>query len=208
MFKKTQRRAAAGFTLLELLFVIGIIAILMGITASGYIAYIRHARETRCHDKIVQAEIALSKMKGMTGWPSIIINNVKNNEGLLDENVCRKFTHSSNIFTQTENADHLLRGADRFGIVTVWAETFLEENPKASKTTDIPGGGTVRDHIFRFSVDKEDSPGVCVANVGGVTIKVRKTAIVWCCGANGEFEPYGADGSDDIYSWTDDQVVK
>ncbi len=205
MEKSALRR---GFTLVELVVVIGIIAVLMAVAIAGYSKYIESARVTKCHDKVIQVETALCSLKGNTGWNPELFAGLGGGDGRLDKTVARVFARNGNILTESYSGSGSglsLRGNDRCGVVTPWAEMILRDNKNANEGTAVPSGGTVKDHIFHYAIDVKGL-GYTEASVGGRRIRINKMAAVWCCGPNGEFEPYGEPGSDDIYSWTEDQV--
>ena len=79
-----------------------------------------------------------------------------------------------------------------------------------SKSTKVPSGGTIDDHVIRFAVDT-DGDGFVDATVGGVSVRIRASAVAWCCGYDGKIEPYAESNigrSDDVYSWSGQQVKK
>ena len=87
----------------------------------------------------------------------------------------------------------------------------------------MPSGGTVEDHILYYALDKTGE-GIVEADVGGVQLKIRGNAAVWCAGMDGVLAKYpyaGASsgakgqhgqsrgrGGDDVYSWAPSQVTK
>ena len=199
-----------GFTLVELLVVIAILAIIITLSFGGYSMYVRYAKSSRCHDKIKQVETAIMSLKTNTGWNPELIAGCANGEGLLDKNVAAVFARNGDKLTQSHTGSGSsvkLTGEDRFGVVTIWAEEYIEANKNANLSDKLPGGGSIKDHIFRYAIDKTGR-GTTRVLIGGKAVTVRKSAAVWCCGPNGEFEPYGEAGSDDIYSWTEEQVVE
>ena len=201
--KKTCSRK--GFTLIEMLVVIGIMAVLMAVAAGGYSAYVKRARETRAHDKVEQVATAIIGLRDASGWPPGLIAGANGGEGKLDATVAKVFARKG-VLELAHDSSYNLIGNDRFGVLDSWAEDVVKGDKAADLGTDVSGGGTVDDHILRYAICGDD--GIAVAKVGGSTVKVRKEAVVWSCGPNGVFEPYGDSGdSDDIYSWTEEQVV-
>lgn len=73
-------------------------------------------------------------------------------------------------------------------------------NGNVSLNEPVPGGGTIRDHVLRFSIDDDEDGLVKVSYEGGKSVTVRASAAVWCCGRDGKFGT-----RDDIKSWAKGQ---
>ena len=69
-----------------------------------------------------------------------------------------------------------------------------------ARSEPVPGGGTIRDHVLRFSVDDDEDGLVKVSYEGGKSVTVRASAAVWCGGRDGKFGT-----RDDIKSWAKGQ---
>ena len=165
-------------------------------------------------------------------WPQALLNAKKATGGgkLLDENAALVLA-KNNLMALSAKKDDTgkivrLTGFDRFGVVSPWAVRTLKRlGPTAgSLSSRVTTGGTIADHILCFDLD-EKGEGYVETSVGGVPVKVRANAIVWCAGRDGVLAPYpyaggsggGAKGSnkggnaakgpcDDIWSWTPRQV--
>ena len=62
-------------------------------------------------------------------------------------------------------------------------------------------------HILHYALDLDGDGIISGANVGGETINVRATAIVWSVGPSGKIEAYSKGiMHDGIYSWTKGQT--
>ena len=210
-----SRRAA--FTLVEMLVVIGIIAILAAASMMGYSRVVKAAKKAKTQELVSNAATALthilSKNDGV--WPEDLLQRVTGGNGRLDEATSRVFVRFSLLglaYNQkTANDDvsqYRLTGKDRCGVVDAEAEAVLKRSATASLGTKVPSGGTVKDHVLYFAID-EDGDGITEAQVeGGGNLKIRATAVVWAAGPDGKVD-YGSLGrNDDAYSWRPSQEKK
>ena len=205
-----------GFTLVEMLVVIGIIAVLIGASFGSYNAFVKKASRGRCAELVHDVQVAIvGVMQKENAWPrGLLAAQGAPSDGILDKDAgaaLAKRGALSLTYRKTEdqsgNKKYELSGNDRCGVVTPWAADIIKHNPSASGGTVVPSGGKVDDHRLHFAID-DDFDGRVNASVGGVGITVRASAIVWCCGANGKIEAYSKSGkgTDDVYSWSSDQV--
>ena len=197
-----------GFTLIEMLVVIGIIAILSGAMMMGFGRITKSAQRAKAVEAVSEAAQALAIMRQKNGnaWPEVILTYAgADGEGKgMVEDVAKKFAEKGLLSVSCKDpskGDYTPIGISRCGIVDPWAETVLKRGNQANKTTKVPSGGTVQSHIIYYSVDK-DGDGFTEASVGGQPVKVRAEAIAWCAGADGVLASYADRGrSDDVYSW-------
>jgi len=211
-----------GFTLIEMLVVLGIIAILIGASIGGYSAMSKSAERTRCQELVSNTATALTALFQDEGvWPRRLAKNGAT-DGKLDEDTAYALVaNGRSYFSLTKNGDKL-GGHDRFGILTPWAQAVVKRlGTSASKGSKV-GSMTVDDHILHYALDLDGDGKIVGASVGGRSVDVRATAIVWCCGKDGEIDPYpyvgggsgglgqsaGVSGgkTDDVYSWTPAQT--
>ena len=220
---KTQN-SKLGFTLVEMLVVIGIIAILSGAMLMGYSRIVKSARKAKTQELVSNAATALTQIFTTNDgvWPEDLLDRLKEANGILDEETSRVFVRfnlmglsynekkAGTVGSSSFDASLVrLTGKDRCGIVDGEAEAILKKGSTASSGTAVPTGGTVQDHILHFAID-EDGDGITEAKVtgGGSKLKVRATAVVWAAGADGkvDYSTYGR--NDDVYSWRPGQVKK
>ncbi len=207
MKNRGQMRKNKGFTLIEILVVIGIIAVLSGALMMGFGRVTRSAQRAKATELVSQAAQALviMRQKNNNRWPSDLITyggGDGDGKGMVFE-VAKKFGEFSLLGIAMKNGEPT--GVSSCGVVDPWAEAVLKRSKSASAnsglTLSVPSGGTVKDHIIYFAVDDDDD-GITTASVGGQQVNVRAEAIVWCAGADGVIAPYAKRGrSDDIYSW-------
>lgn len=201
-----------GFTLIELMVVIGMIAIISGALMMGFGRITKSAQRAKAVEAVSNAAQALSILRQKNGnaWPKVILDNEGadgQGKGMVVD-VAKKFAEKALLNVGCKNpsprpgekADYTPIGLSRCGVVDPWAESVLKRK-QAEITTKVPSGGTVQDHIIYYAVDR-DGDGITDATVGGQTIHVRAEAIAWCAGADGVIAPYVNRGrSDDVYSW-------
>ena len=219
---KNSKFAHNAFTLIEMLVVLGIIAILIGASIGGYAAMAKSAERARCQELVSNAATALTALFQNEGaWPKRLASQGAT-DGKLDENVAYALvSNGRKYFSLTKGTDgRSLGGHDRFGIISPWAQAVVKKlGTSASKSSKV-GSMTVDDHILHYALDLDGDGRILGANVGGQSVDVRATAIVWCCGKDGVVDPYPyANGaqqrgsvsksgtkSDDVYSWTPAQT--
>lgn len=215
-----SRISKNGFTMVEMLVVIGIIVVLMGALAVSVSGVTKTANKARDQELVSNAAAALAIMHQDRGsWPPVLVQKAQG-EHLLDKEVVRELKiHAAKyrpLLGVSKNED-LEKGPFRCGIVDDIAAATLKKKSSNNEQTRCgtakrDGSPTVvKDHILRFSVDYDDD-GFTEADVAGKHVKVRAPAIVWCLGANGEEDDRTKVGSaksnDDTYSWRADQEKK
>ena len=215
----TAKRMKSGFTMIEMLVVIGIIAILSGALLMGFGRITKTAQRPKAQETVSNAAAALSMVLQKTGmWPADILAhqgdpgpNAKDNgsKGMTKE-VAAIFAKYKLMGVTCKNwkevdGDYTPIGTDRYGIVDPWAVTVLKKGTQASEGSKVPTGGTVASHIVYYAVD-EDGDGIVgrgeSVSVCGSPVAVRASAIAWSAGADGVLSEYAQRGrSDDVFSW-------
>lgn len=203
-----------GFTLVEMLVVMGIIAVLIGSLIAGFSRMTKTAQKAKAQETVSNAATALAAILTNEGrWPNSIRNNTRMNAQVakaLARRGLMSITYNPNKKVEGGGStDYTPQGVDKYGILDPWGATVLKRNPNGGAGQSVPSGGTVSDHILYFAVDKDGDGVVTMAE--GAPVDVRATAIVWCAGADGKLGAYGThskEGSDDIYSWQRGQEQK
>ena len=209
-----------GFTLIEMLVVMGIIAVLTGSLIVGFGRISKTAQRAKAQETVSNAASALSILLQQNGaWPKKIIDCAgSNNEGKgMTKEIASIFARKKlmGVSYDVNSTDYTPIGTDRCGIVDPWAVAVLKRSVAAYENTKVPSGGTVKDHRIYYAID-EDGDGIVGqgedVQVGNppTKIRVRATAIAWCAGADGKLADLkNARGrADDVYSWRADQEVK
>lgn len=208
-----------GFTLVEMLVVMGIIAILAAASMIGYSKVVKSARKAKNQELVSNAATALTQIlsKNRNAWPKNLLDGYTEGAyGQLDEKISRTFVRFNmlGLSYDEEKAKGRkgdkwieLTGRSRFGVVDAEAEAVLKRARNATVSMSVPSGRTIKDHILYYAID-HDGDGLVQAKVGNVDVEVRATAIVWSAGPNGEVEYEFRGRNDDTYSWRPDQEVK
>lgn len=199
-----------GFTLIEMLLVIGIIALLAGAGLMTFGGAGKRAMNAHCQELVHNAATALSLVaQGEAGCPRAILAANRGEHKMTSDVgatlACNGLMALNYRVDEGSLAGYRLVGADQCGVVTPWAAAVarrLAENGSVPKGAKVPSGGTVDDHILRFSVD-DDEDGIVEAERDGRKVRVRGSAAVWCCGADGKLGT-----KDDIFSWSAGQEVQ
>ena len=185
-----------GFTLIEMLVVIGIIVILVASSVGAYSKLTKSADKTKGQELV--ANTALAALFIQEGaWPRALRTNGAK-DGLLDADAAYPLAKGGYMTLTTSGTR--LSGVDRFGIVTPWGTAHI-------KNRDKVGDSTLKEHILHYALDLDGDGIISGASVGGESVDVRATAIVWSVGPSGRVEAYskGLRG-DGIYSWTKGQT--
>jgi prepilin-type N-terminal cleavage/methylation domain-containing protein len=209
-----------GFTLIEMLVVIGIIAVLVGASIGGFSAMTRTAEKAKCQELVSNVATALTVMFQQEGaWPRTLAQNGAS-DGRLDAKTAYALVAKGRTYLSLSHSGGKLIGNDRFGVMSPWAASLVKRKGNAASLSDVvgvsPQGGqmTVQDHILHYALDLDGDGIIQGASVGNQVIDVRATAIVWCGGKDGFVVPYPyAEGgqrnsgkNDDVYSWTPGQT--
>jgi len=207
-----------GFTLIEMLVVLGIIAILIGASISGFSKMTRSADRAKAQELVSNVATALTQLYQREGnWPKRLAVN-GGSDGVLDENVSVPLAKGGYISLTTtgKGADLKLAGHDRFGLVTPWGMAVIKSKGSSASVGDLVSG--TMDHRLHYALDLDGDGIINGASVGGKSVNIRATAAVWCGGRDGVISPYpygdssgknssGKTGpTDDVYSWTAGQT--
>ena len=195
-----------GFTLIEMLVVIGIITALVAASLGGYSAMTRAAERTKCRELVFQVQAALETLYQREGnWPKLLATASKA-DGKLDAKTA--YALRTYLSLNADEESKTLVGLDKFGIISPWAmNVFKRGGNEVTLDTQVNGPQKIKDHILHFALDLDGDGIIDDASVGGESVNVRAAAIVWCAGKDGKMEPYSKGlKRDDIYSWTPGQA--
>ena len=196
-----------GFTLVEMLVVIGIIAILIGAGMTTFSAATRKAQQARAREVVCNVATALEAIYQREGSFPMQVLRHGNSDGEMTPEVAYALAKRNAMTLTYKNGR--TAGADRCGILTPWGQDVVKRSKSgASEGTKVPTGGTIKDHRIHFAVDV-DGDGIVNANVGGEALNIRAAAVAWCCGRDGKNCKYSEGLRNGCsYSWSSQQVVK
>ena len=210
-----ELRMKNGFTLVEMLVVIGIIAVLTAASVVGFSKMQATAEQTKVSELVSNTASALNVLYQQRGrWPKSLRDGAS--AGRLDHDSAVSLAKYMSLRCNKDddgNPTELI-GQDKLGIVDHWAAAVIKrKGSSASESDAVPQGGTIKDHILYYAIDL-DGDGIVEANVGGETVKIRASAAVWSAGKDGEIDGYSGSAArhkvnqDNVYSWNRGQATR
>ena len=201
-----------AFTLVEMLVVVGIIAVLVSATIGTYSAVRNSAEKARTQELVANTATALVALFNDNGvWPRQLREGVTKQR--LDETAAYALVSGSKYMSLTSDGKSKTSGLDKFGVVTPAAAAIIKrQGNSVSLSSKLGNGTTIEDNILYYAIDL-DGDGIITTKVGGDAISVRATAIVWCIGKSGGNKgkpwPYKTGiRKDDVYSWSYGQTLQ
>ena len=199
-----------GFTLVEMLVVIGILAILIGAGMTTFSSATRKAQQARAREVVSNVATALEAIYQREGSFPRRVLAAGGSDGEMTPEVAYELAKRNAMTLTYDSSSKKTIAADRCGILTPWGQEVVRRkgNSGVADGTKVPSGGTIKDHRVHFAVDTEGR-GYVNASVGGETVRIRASAVAWCCGRDGKEYKY-SDGlrHDCSYSWSRQQVEK
>lgn len=191
-----------GFTLVELLVVIGILAVLLAVLVVSFGNAPMKAQIATCHERVKQTATAMEEVFNTHGfWPECMIKNNGTAKG-LDEKAAYPLAKKMGL-TCDDNMKSL-KGLNKFGIVTTWAEQVIKDlGDSCSESSPVASvGGTIAEHRLFYALSLDGSGKIKGVNVPSTIpdardaqmVDLRAIVAVWCRGPRGEFIQSWADG--------------
>lgn len=193
-----------GFTLIEMLVVIGILMVLMGASVAGYSSMTKSAEKAKARELVSNVNTALIALYQREGaWTKPLIAGASG-EHLLEVAPALSLAKRGYLSLDMTDDRTSLEGYDKFGVVTPWAVAVIMQRGKNVALSSKVGSKTIQDHILRYAIDDDGDGFTEVPAIGNAdAAKVRATACVWCCSKEGSFSKKEA-----IKSWTPGMEVR
>lgn len=186
-----KKHAKKGFTLVEMLVVMGLIAILLGMMVGGFTVVQNIAWQTRSQELVSNVATALTLYIQREGtWPTEILTS----GGVVNNQVCKVLQQSRLLDVTTVKSDGSINqnSPERFGLLSPWGQRLLRKSPRMTASLgSLPPDALIRKHMLQFRVDldydgKIDSSDSQLGTIPGRGTPIRASAIVWSCGPNGK----------------------
>jgi len=208
-----KQRANKGFTLVEMLVVVGIIGLLMAVMAGALGVVQTIAWQSRSQELVSNVATALTLyIQKYESWPEEILNS----KGNVDNAVCKVLQKADLLdvttVKTTADGDVVINqdSPERFGLFSPWGQRIIRKKPMLTASLgSLPSDGELMKHILQFRVDvdldgKIDSVDAKLGVIPGNGATIRASAIVWSCGPRGkENGGWGArNPQDNRQSWS------
>ncbi|MBO4288030.1 MAG: type II secretion system protein [Kiritimatiellae bacterium] len=208
-----------GFTLVEMLLVIGIIGVLSSVMVVSFGKMAKHARRSDAQRTVSEVATAFNQLLiKQREWPKTLLDN--EDQGMVPQ-VCYIFQKHKllDITTYTRDkasgalnsmSDTYLSktSVDRFGMLDPWGRDSLKKNPSCTsdQTTIIGGKGSYKDHLIQYRLDR-NYDGFVDSEDGEMPVsglRIRGSVIVWSRGEDGKDDgkAHNRYPVDDNISWT------
>ncbi len=208
---KIREQKRAGFTLVEMLVIIGIIAILATALVSGAGHMKRVAERTRAQRMVDDVKVALNLyLQSEREWHDTLIERLETDadvSSLLNKNKLLDVVVPDDVINSTS--------LDRFGLLDEWGRQSLRRNPNISSATQSGEDGIqIREHRIQFRLDTNYDGYVDAGEGSPMGLRIRGNVIVWSRGPDGQDDfsssnpkARGRYPYDDLISWEHAKVL-
>jgi prepilin-type N-terminal cleavage/methylation domain-containing protein len=186
-----KKRSNKGFTLVEMLVVMGLIGLLVAMMTGGLTFVQNTAWQSRAQELVTNVSTALTIYISREGvWPKEILES----GGVVNNEVCKVLQQARLLDVTTVKADGSINqnSPERFGLLSPWGQRMVKRNPKMTASLgSLPPDATLRKHMLQLRVDinldgKIDSSDGQLGTLPGEGSIIRASAMVWACGPNGK----------------------
>lgn len=186
-----KKRANKGFTLVEMLVVMGLIGLLIAMMTGGLQYVQTTARQAQAQELVSNVATALTLYIQREGsWPDAVVTT---SGGVVNNEVCKVLQQARLLDVTTALADGKINqdSPDRFGLLSPWGQRMVRSMPKERTDFGSAPPEKLKRHMLQFRVDTNldgkidggDSMGAIPGEDGSV---IRASAIVWSCGPKGK----------------------
>jgi len=208
-----KRESNKGFTLVEMLVVIGIIGLLIGVLTTGFSYAQTLAWQSRSQELASNVATALSAYILKEGsWPDEILRS----NGQVNNEVCKVLQEANRLDVTTVKTDANgvsvinQNSPERFGLFSPWGQRIIRKKPLMTASLGaLPADAELVRHILQFRIDinldgKIDSSDAGLGTIPGNGATIRASAIVWSCGPQGKAdgETGAQNPQDNRQTWT------
>jgi len=205
-----QREYNQGFTLIEMLVIIGIIGIIAGAMMTSVSHLKTTAKRSRAQNAVSDTYTAMNLyLQKEREWHISMINALE-----MDEAVCRILAENQlmDLSVSSGNADST--NQDRFGYLDEWGRAALKRSPAISTAQQTGFDGIrIEDHRIQFRLDLNYDGYVDASEGSPKGLRIRSNLVVWSRGPDGQddFESSNPKAAnrypyDDLISWSQAQV--
>ena len=203
------KREDDGFTLVEMLVIIGIIGLLAGAIISSVSHVKRVAKRSKAQIAVNNAKVSLNAyLQTELEWSEKMIYALE-----IDYDVAKILSDKKLLDLVVPNEENRATSTsqDRFGFLDDWGRFQLRRNPDITSDSQTGTDGIkIKDHRLQFRLDTNYDGYVDGSEGSPQGLRFRASVIVWSRGIDGkdDFENAGVRYPlNDLISWNHSAVV-
>ena len=213
-----RNKRDAGFTLVEMLVIIGIIGLLAGALVPTVSHLRRAAKRARAQGAVTSAKVALNaylqserEWNGLFGLDSSAQVAVSDVADGIDYDIAKILSDAKLLDLVVPDDPATSTSLDRFGFLDEWGRFQLRRNTGISSDSDTGSDGVkIRDHRLQFRLDTDYDGYIDAGEGSPLGLRFRASVIVWSRGPDGK-DDFDSNGGrypdDDLISWNHSAVL-